>query len=77
MFVYKDSDQIRREVKKAIIDAGMTQTEVAAALDMLPQNLHRITSRKNIIVGDLARIADVIGCEIVIDIRPKSDPGTM
>ena len=29
MFIYEDNDQLKKELKKLVIDSGMTQKEVA------------------------------------------------
>ena len=50
-----------KRIKQALVDAGVNQAELAAALGMTPQNLNKILSGDNIKTGTLERVAEYLG----------------
>lgn len=50
-----------KRIKQALVDAGVNQAELAAALGMTPQNLNKILSGDNIKTGTLERVAQFLG----------------
>ena len=37
MFTYTDNEQLKKELKKLVIDSGLTQKEVAEKMEVKPQ----------------------------------------
>lgn len=50
-----------KRIKQALVDAGVNQADLAAALGMTPQNLNKILSGDNIKTGTLERVAAFLG----------------
>ena len=42
MFIYEDNDQLKKELKKLVIDSEMTQKEVAEKMEVKPQQYTNI-----------------------------------
>lgn len=70
MFTYIDNDQLKRELKKLVIDSGMTQKEVAEKMEVKPQQYTNIVNKENLAFRDVKRIAMACGCELNIDFVP-------
>lgn len=68
MFIYTDNEQMKKEVKKAIIDNDMTQKEVADMMKCKPQQFVNIINKENFAFRDMKRICDAMNCDLVIDI---------
>lgn len=67
MFIYTDNDQMKREVKKAIIDSGMSQKEIADKMNCKPQQFTNIINKENFAFRDMKRICDAMDCDLQID----------
>lgn len=72
MFIYEDNEQLKKELKKAIIDSGLTQKEVAEKMEVKPQQYTNIVNKENLAFRDVKRIVNAIGLDIKIDFV-KSD----
>ena len=70
MFTYIDNDQLKRELKKLVIDSGMTQKEVAEKMEVKPQQYTNIVNKENLAFRDVKRIAIACGYELRIDFVP-------
>ena len=70
MFIYGDNDQLKRELKKLIIDSGMTQKEVADKMEVKPQQYTNIVNKENLAFRDVKRIVNACGYELRIDFLP-------
>lgn len=70
MFIYEDNDQLKKELKKLIIDSGMTQKEVAEKMEVKPQQYTNIVNKENLAFRDVKRIAITCGYELQIDFVP-------
>ena len=68
MFIYTDNEQMKKEIKKTIIDNGMSQKEVADKMECKPQQFTNIINKENFAFRDMKRICDAMGCDLVIDI---------
>lgn len=64
-----DNEQLKREIKKAIIDFGMTQKEVATMMGCKPQQFTNIMNKENFAFRDVKRICNALGCELIIEFR--------
>lgn len=70
MFIYEDNDQLKKELKKLVIDSGMTQKEVAEKMEVKPQQYTNIVNKENLAFRDVKRIAIACGYELHIDFLP-------
>lgn len=70
MFIYEDNEQLKRELKKIIIDSGLTQKEVAEKMECKPQQYTNIVNKENLAFRDVKRIANAIGLNVKIDFVP-------
>ena len=70
MFVYDDNDQLKKELKKLVIDSGLTQKEVAEKMEVKPQQYTNIVNKENLAFRDVKRIAIACGYELQIDFVP-------
>ena len=70
MFIYEDNEQLKKELKKLVIDSGMTQKEVAEKMGVKPQQYTNIVNKENFAFRDVKRIAIACGYELRIDFVP-------
>ena len=70
MFIYENNDQLKKELKKLVIDSGMTQKEVAEKMEVKPQQYTNIVNKENLAFRDVKRIAMACGYELHIDFVP-------
>ena len=70
MFTYIDNEQLKKELKKLVIDSGMTQKEVAEKMEVKPQQYTNIVNKENLAFRDVKRIAIACGYELQIDFIP-------
>ena len=75
MFIYEDNDQLKKELKKLVIDSGMTQKEVAKKMEVKPQQYTNIVNKENLAFRDVKRITIACGYELQIDFVPVSRTG--
>lgn len=66
MFEYTDNEQLKKEVKKMVIDSGLTQKEVAEKIGVKPQQYTNIVGKENFAFRDVKRIADAAGYRLMI-----------
>ena len=67
MFIYEDNDQLKKELKKIVIDSGLTQKEVAERMECKPQQYTNIVNKENLAFRDVKRIANAIGLELRVE----------
>ena len=70
MFIYEDNEQLKRELKKVVIDSGLTQKEVAERMECKPQQYTNIVNKENLAFRDVKRIANAIGLNVRIEFVP-------
>ena len=70
MFIYEDNEQLKKELKKLVIDSGMTQKEVAEKMEVKPQQYTNIVNKENLAFRDVKRIAIACGYELHIGFLP-------
>ena len=70
MFIYEKNDQIKKELKKLVIDSGLTQKEVSEKMEVKPQQYTNIVNKENLAFRDVKRIAIACGYELHIDFVP-------
>ena len=67
MFIFSDNEQLKREVKKLVIDSGYTQKEIAEKMGVKPQQYTNIVNKENFSFKDVKRIADACGYKMQIE----------
>ena len=70
MFTYTDNDQLKKELKKCIIDNGYTAKMICDKQGMLPQTYQTLINKKNFSFADMKRILDCMDVELRIDFVP-------
>lgn len=73
MFEYTDNEQLRKEVKKMIIDSGMSQKEVAEKMGCKPQQYTNIVGKENFAFRDVKRIANAAGYKLMVGFIEKKE----
>jgi transcriptional regulator with XRE-family HTH domain len=63
---YKDNEQIVNEIKKLMIDEKITQREIAARLNITPQGLTKMLSKKNFGFEDAQKILSAMGYDLIL-----------
>ena len=71
MFVFSDNEQLKKELKKIIIDAGLTQKEIAEKMEVKPQQYTNIVNKKNLSFEDAKRIVSAAGYKMQIEFVKK------
>ena len=70
MFIYENNEQLKKELKKLVIDSGLTQKEVSEKMEVKPQQYTNIVNKENLAFRDVKRIAMACGYELQIDFVP-------
>lgn len=64
---YKDNEQIVIEIKKLMLENQISQREIAEKLDIKPQGLTKILSKKNFGFEDAQKILGAMGYQLIVD----------
>lgn len=75
MVIYEDNEQLKKELKKIIIDSGLSQKEVALKMGCKPQQYTNIVNKANLAFKDVRRIANAIGLDLCISFAPARASG--
>ena len=75
MFIYENNDQLKKELKKLVIDSRKTQKEVAEKMEVKPQQFTNIVNKENLAFRDVKRIAAACGYKLCIDFVPVEQNG--
>lgn len=65
--IYKDNEQIAIEIKKLMLESKITQREIAAKLEMKPQGLTKLLSKKNFGFEDADKLLSAMGYHLIVD----------
>ncbi len=71
--MYSDNEQLKKELKKIIIDSGMTQKQVAEKMNIKPQQYTNIVNKTNLSFADVKRIVNAAGYDLHIQFISKSN----
>ncbi len=71
MIVYKNNEQVIIEIKKLMLEKGITQREIAEKLNITPQGLTKMLNKKNFGFEDAKKILDVMGYVLVLDFKAE------
>lgn len=75
MITYEDNEQLKKELKKIIIDSGLSQKEVALKMGCKPQQYTNIVNKANLAFKDVRRILNAIGLDLCISFEPARASG--
>jgi len=64
---YRNNEQIAIEIKKLMLESKITQREIADRLNIKPQGLTKLLSKKNFGFEDAQKILSVMGYDLIID----------
>ena len=73
MFIYEDNKQVKNEFKKIAIDENITMSEVAAKLDIVPQQLNNKFNNSRLALSDLKQWLTIIGYELELNFQKKEN----
>lgn len=65
--IYKDNEQIVVEIKKLLLDKGISQRDVAEKLGIKPQGLTKMLNKKNFGFEDAQKILEAMGYNMIVD----------
>ena len=69
--VYKGNEQLKEYINTTIDNTGLKKVFIASKMGMNnQQQLTNILNKGHITFDDVQRIAEAIGCQLVIDIVP-------
>lgn len=66
--IYKSNEDIKKEIKKILLDLDMTQTDVAKMLNMSRQQFNNTFNKANLSFDDINKICNAIGYNLEINI---------
>lgn len=66
-FAYENNEQIVIEIKKLMLETKMSQREIADKMNIKPQGLTKLLSKKNFGFEDAEKILSVMGYNLIID----------
>ena len=69
--IYRDSEQLKKEFKKLLIDKGIKQQYIADQLGISKQGLNLLLNKKHITCDDLKKLLNVLGYELDINFKEK------
>ena len=71
MFIFSNNEQLKKELKKLVIDSDFTQKEIAEKMQVKPQQYTNIINKKNLSFEDVKKILTVCGYDLQIDFIKK------
>ena len=67
--IYKNNEQILIEIKKLMLETKFTQKEIAEKLNIKPQGLTKMMSKKNFGFNDAQKILSAMGYDLIVDFK--------
>lgn len=64
---YENNEQIVVEIKKLMLEDHVSQREIAEKLNIKPQGLTKLLSKKNFGFEDAQKILSAMGYQLIID----------
>ena len=64
---YENNEQIVVEIKKLMLEDRVSQREIAEKLNIKPQGLTKLLSKKNFGFEDAQKILSAMGYQLIID----------
>ena len=68
-FVYRNNEQLLIELKKLMLETKITQREIATKLNIKPQGLTKLLTKKNFSFEDAQKILAVMGYDLIVDFK--------
>lgn len=72
-FRFKSNEQIVIEIKKLMLENKISQREIAEKLNLKPQGLTKLLSKKNFGFEDAEKILNAMGYDLIINFKPSSE----
>lgn len=72
MFTYTNNQELKKELKKAIIDNEYTAKMICDRLNIIPQTYQTLINKKQFSFADMKRICDAMDCDLIIDIVKRN-----
>ncbi len=66
-------NQFGNEVKKMLVDKGLTQKELSEKMALSHSGLTNALNRDNISIKQMQAIAHALNCDLKIELIPKND----
>ena len=71
--IYKNNQQIVIEIKKLMLEKQVSQREIAERLNIKPQGLTKLLSKKNFGFEDAEKVLSALGYNLVLDFSEKTE----
>lgn len=72
-FLFIGNEQLKKEISKLAIDMNMTKVSVAEKLGKSRQNFDTLLNKKNLSFTDISKILDAMGCDLIIEFKPREE----
>ena len=69
--VFTENKKLITELKKLMLDVGISQKQIADVLQIKPQSLNTLLNKKNFSFADCQKILDVMGYDLTIEFKKK------
>ena len=70
--VYKSAEDVKRAIKAAAAERGITISALADTMGVPQPNMSRTINRLNPSFNTVRDIADALGCDLVFEILPRA-----
>lgn len=70
-FIYQDNTQLIVEIKKLLLEKNLSQKELAASLDMVPQAFTKLLGKKNFSFEDAKKILNAMEYDLSVNFVKK------
>lgn len=71
--LYEDNTQLVKEVKKLMLDEGVSQVDLAAKMHVSKQRVPQIFNKKNLGFSDVKEILEKLGYKLDIQFIPEGN----
>lgn len=68
--IYESNEQIVKEIKKLMLDEGISQVDLAAKMHVSKQRVPQIFNKKNLVFSDVEKILGNLGYKLDIQFIP-------
>ena len=65
-FRYESNHQVSVELKKIMLEEGVTQKQIAEKLGITPQSFQKLINKKNLGMADVQKILDTMNGDMII-----------
>lgn len=72
-FIYTDNQQLKAELKALAVQNGVSMSDIAARVGIVPQQLNNKLANKRVSFSDMAEFLDTFGYQMKIDFIKKDE----